>query len=140
MQFDGMKKVTVALELLGWMSVMLGVVVAALYFGALNALAGYAAAGAMIGTGLVVVLLSHVARAIAFIAETLDEERNALPEEAGGRAPGRLVDVRHGQEVRELARGRYWAVGQVFYSQQRAVDAINAEQPVPGGTPKQPRP
>mgnify|MGYP000692699005 CR=1 FL=1 len=140
MQFDGMKRLTVALELLGWVSVVLGVVVAGLYFGTRDALAGYAAAGAMIGTGLVVALLSHVARAVAFIAETLDEERNALPGEGGVRAPGRLVDVRYGHEVRALSRRRFWALGRVFDSQQQAVQAINSKGGSSDGTLQQPRP
>lgn len=122
--FEGLKKISVLVEFVGWLAVTGGAVLAVFAFGDRAPFAGLAAGGALVMGGLLLALAAQVARAVAFMADAANEERNALPLEGGGRAPGWLVDVRYGRELRKLTKGRYWSDGRVHESRSRAEDAI----------------
>ncbi|MBW4982514.1 hypothetical protein KZZ07_08175 [Mameliella sp. CS4] len=112
--FDGLRKLSAVIEIIGWLTVAGGMVLIALNVGERDPLPGIMAAVPSVVGGLLLVLLAHLARAVAFIAETVDAERRAVPAPGGGKAPGRIVEVRYGRELRDIGDGRYWVEGQVF--------------------------
>lgn len=126
MRFEGLDKLAVAIGVLGWAAVVLGVVVAVVVFDDRDPLPALMLGGACVGSGLMIVLTAGVARAVAFIAHMQEEGRNAPPVKGGGVAPGVLIEVRYGQELRAIGRGRYWAAGSAHDSRAEAESAIRA--------------
>ncbi len=118
--FDGLKKLSIAVEVLAWVGVAAGVYVIVITLGERDPVPGFAIGGGAIGGGLMLALMSHVARAVGFIADVVLQERNALPLAEGAKAPGWLVEVYHGHELRHVGGGRYWAVDRVFSSRSAA--------------------
>ncbi|WP_305972626.1 MULTISPECIES: hypothetical protein [unclassified Mameliella] len=123
--FEGLRKLSALIELAGWLTVAGGGVLIALNLGEREPLPGIMAAVPSLVGGLMLALVAHVARAVAFIAETVDAERRAVPAPGGGKAPGRIVEVRYGRELRDIGDGRYWVEGGVFDSMSAARKALS---------------
>lgn len=113
MAFDGLRKIALAIEVVAWLTLALGVVLGFRSIGSTTLAAELMVAGSVSGGALLLILAAQVGRAVAFIAEMAQAERDALPLPGGGRAPGVLHDVRLGKELRRLSDGRYWVEGEV---------------------------
>ncbi|BBU58537.1 hypothetical protein KU6B_48020 [Mameliella alba] len=125
--FDSLRKVSIAIESISWLSVALGAVLAALSLGERDIFPGIILGGAVAGSGLLLVLLAQTSRVIVFIAEVLHAERMAVPAPGGGKSPGRVIETRFGRELRDIGGGRYWVEGEVFNSANAARDALRAK-------------